>query len=119
MKRAIILLGFCSLMFNEAVAQEQQPTVDIYSKEYVVARTNDFSTYFSLDESGRQKVMGILYQNNLDEIELQSKSSEITADEMDAKKKNLMTDLEIALKGVVGDDKWNKYEEYKKVSVYF
>ena len=117
MKKSILLLGF-AFMLNGAIAQEQA-TPDIYSKEYVVAKTNDFSSYFTLDEAGRQKVMGIIYENNQKELDLESRTVGMLPDEIRENQKVLRLEVETNLKQVVGEVEWKKYEEFKKVSIYF
>ncbi len=117
MKRSILLLGFAFIL-NGAIAQEQA-TPDIHSKEYVVAKTNDFSSYFTLDEAGRQKVMGIIYENNQKELDLEARTVGMIPDEIRENQKILRLEVETNLKQVVGETAWLKFEEYKKVSVYF
>ena len=118
MKKTLLILGFCSFMLNGAIAQEQT-TPEIHSKEYVVAKTNDFTTYFSLDESGRQKVMGVVYEINQKELDLESRAAGMLPDEIRENKKVLMNEMESKLKPIVGETAWLKFEEFKKVSVYF
>ena len=93
MKKVLVsfLAFLCFSFLNTAFSQE------MYSKEYVIQKSTNFSEFLNLDESTKQKVFYYVFDNNEKLKLLQNEVADMLPAEFTERQKSLRIELETNL----------------------
>lgn len=103
----------CVSFLNLAISQE------LYSKEYVVQKADNFSNFYSLDESTKQKVFYYVFENNEKVKLLNSEANDMLAEAFTENKKRLRIELETNLFTLLTPEQISQFESFAVQSPYF
>ncbi len=107
-----------ALVFTSFISEAQTPT--LYSKEYVVAKTDNFAANFNMmNTDQRNIVMALVFNNNEETIQYVANNSDLSSGEYDQGMKLLRLDLEKSLLALLTATQQGNFEEFKTNSIYF